>query len=339
MIRARCGMAIAVTALLVTASAAQADVKSQERTQVKFEGMLGRMMNMFGGGRAKEGIVQTVAVKGDRKATMTQDSGTIVDLAEEKVYEVNLKDRSYKVVTFAELRRRMEEARAKAEEEARKAEAREKKEGEKEMEVDFSLKETGQTRTVNGQSCRQIVAVVGVHEKGKTLEASGGIIMTTDMWMAPAIAGMKEVADFEMRYVRKLGLDVAGAADMAQAMAMYPGFRDAMAKFQKERVNMNGTAMQTIMTVQTVMSPEQAAQAKKGDEERPPSAGGALGGLMGRFGRKKAPETKEAEAPASSAAASGGNKTTFMTSTHDLLSVTTSVTAADVEIPAGFRQK
>lgn len=112
-----------------------------------------------------------------------------------------------------------------------------------------------------------------------------------------------------------------------------------MAKFQKERVNMNGTPMQTIMTVQTVMSPDQAAQAKKGGEERPSGAGGALGGLMGRFGRKKAPDIKETEAPASSAAASGGNKTTFMTSTHDSLSVTTSVTATDVEIPVGFKLK
>jgi hypothetical protein len=86
-------------------------------------------MGLFGGSRAKEGLVQTVAVKGDRKATMTQDSGTIVDLAEEKVYEVNLKDRSYKVVTFAELRKKLEEARRKAEEDARKAQAREKKDG------------------------------------------------------------------------------------------------------------------------------------------------------------------------------------------------------------------
>ena len=52
----------------------------------------------------------TVAVKGDRKATMGDTTGQIIDLAEEKIYDLDLKKKSYKVTTFAELRRRMEEA-------------------------------------------------------------------------------------------------------------------------------------------------------------------------------------------------------------------------------------
>ena len=121
--RLRFGAALALVGLLVTAAAVGADVKTSEKSQLKFEGMLGRMMGMFGGKAAKEGVVSTVAVKGDRKITTTGDTAEIVDLAEEKVYELNLKDRTYKVVTFAEMRKQMEEARAKAEEEARKQRA------------------------------------------------------------------------------------------------------------------------------------------------------------------------------------------------------------------------
>ncbi len=333
--RARYGVVIAMAALLAAAAPARADVKAQEKTQVKFEGMLGRMMNLFGGNKAKDGLVQTVIVKGDRKATLTDDTGTIVDLAEEKVYEVNFKNKSYKVVTFAEMRKEIEEQRRKAQEEARKNEDREKKDpNRKEMQVSFDIKETGQKKEINGYACRQIITTIGVHEKGKTLEQAGGILMTVDSWMAPTIAAMKEVADFDLRYAQKLATEPS-ARDLAQAMAMFPGLQEAMEKFKKEKVNMQGTPIQSVMTFQSVMTPEQAAQAKQRDEESP--RGGALGGMLGRFGRKKADDTKSSDAAPTAASSPG--KTTIMTSTNDLLSVATSVTPADLQVPAGFKQK
>ena len=56
-----------------------------------------------------------------------------------------------------------------------------------------------------------------MREKGKTLEQSGGLVMTSDMWLAPKIAAMKEVADFDLRYAQKLAgpmvSGVVGGAD------------------------------------------------------------------------------------------------------------------------------
>ena len=52
------------------AGSAKADVKTRDKSQVKFEGMLGRMVGMFGGKAAKDGVVTTEAVKGDRKVEM-----------------------------------------------------------------------------------------------------------------------------------------------------------------------------------------------------------------------------------------------------------------------------
>ena len=51
---------IAVIACAVGALAAPAfaEVKTRDKTQVKFEGMLGRMLSLFGGKAAKEGSVQ-----------------------------------------------------------------------------------------------------------------------------------------------------------------------------------------------------------------------------------------------------------------------------------------
>lgn len=340
MIRARFGVALAISGLVLAGAAVQADVKSQEKTQVKFEGALGRMMNLFGGKAAKEGLVQTVAVKGDRKATLTEDSGTIVDLAEEKVYDLNFKNKTYKVTTFAELRKQLQEQRAKAEEEARKAQAREEKTqkdpDQKELEVDFTLKETGQKREIRGYACREVLATVAVREKGRKIEQSGGVEMVVSMWLAPTVSAMKESAEFDMRYARKLAEGVVpSAVDLTQMLAMYPGLQKAMERMQKEKVNMDGTAIQTITTFQSVMSPEQA-QAK--ENEKSSSPGGGLGGLMGRFGRKKADDTKPKDgAPA--AAPAGPGRSTIMTATSEILSVATSVDAADLAIPAGFKQK
>ena len=72
---------------------------------------------------------------------------------------------------------------------------------------------------------------ITLREKGKTLEQGGGMVMTSDMWLAPKIAAMKEIADFDLRYAQKLyGGMFAGASaeQMAAAMAMYPMMKEAM---------------------------------------------------------------------------------------------------------------
>jgi hypothetical protein len=335
--RLRVGMALALVGLLVTAAAAGADVKSSSRAQMKFEGMLGRMMGMFGGKAAKEGVVSTVAVKGDRKITTSGDTAQIIDLAEEKVYELSLKDKTYRVVTFAEMRKQMEEARAKAEEEARKQRAAEGKKdpNAKEMEIEFSAKETGQRRQINGFDCRQVVMTMAMHEKGKTLDQAGGMLITFDSWLAPKIAAMKEVTDFDVRYWKKLALDTAmpSAEEMMQAFAMYPGLKDGMARLEKEKVNMDGTPIETIMAIQSVQTKEQAAQ--KQDDQQGGSPAGGLGGMLGRFGKKKE-EPKQADAQPK-AAADSDTRVTIMTATNSLLSVSTSVSADEVAVPATFK--
>ena len=98
-------------------------------------------------------MVSTVAVKGDRKATRGDSNGQIVDLREEKVYDIDFKDKSYKVTTFAEIRRQLEEARKKAAQQAKEApragtRRRAADAKEPQVEIDFSMKESGQRREI-----------------------------------------------------------------------------------------------------------------------------------------------------------------------------------------------
>lgn len=333
----RFGAALALgTAFFVCLSvgALRADVKTEQKTLVKFEGMLGRMMGLFGGKAAREGVVSTVGVKGDRKFTSDGNSGQIIDLNEEKVYDLDIRDKSYKVTTFAEMRRRMEEAAKRAEESARQAEPETKearKEDRPQAEVEFSLKDTGQRKTINGHACREVVMTITVREKGKTLEQSGGIVMTTNSWLTPEIKAVDEIAEFDRRYAEKLeGVSFGASAEqMAAALAMYPLMKQAFAKFEAENVNMEGTAIQTTMTLETVKGAEQMASEEKAKADQP-SASGGVGGLLGGLGRRVARKKAEGDPK---------TRSTFMTSTHEILKVSGEVGASDVAIPAGFRQK
>ena len=307
-----------------------ADVRTEQKTQVQFSGMLGRMMNMFGGKAARDGITSTVAVKGDWKATFNDATSQIIDLNEEKVYDLDLKRRSYKVTTFAEMRRQMEEAQRKAAENASRDEGKpsESTATDKQVEVDFEVKNTGATKTINGFDTRQSVMTITVREKGKTLEQAGGMVLTADMWLTPRVASMQEIADFDARYAKKLygGLMAGVSADqMAAAVALYPMMSDALGKMSSEASKIEGTAITTVMTLEAVKSGDQPAAGEQAQAEARPSRGlsGMLGGLAKRV--KKGDEEPKA-------------RTTFMTSTTEVLTVASEVAPTDLAIPAGFKE-
>jgi uncharacterized protein YfdQ (DUF2303 family) len=327
----------ALALVMATATApAYADVKKEERNQVSFSGMLGRMANFFGGKSAKEGVISSVAVSGDRKMTINgENTGQIVDLREEKIYDLDLRRKTYKVTTFEELRRQMREAEAKARKNASRQPKEEQPQNQgKEMEIDFDIKNTGQTKAINGFDTRQVIATITVREKGKKLEESGGLVMTVDSWLTKAVS-LKEIADFERRYYEKLAGPVSAvdAQQMATAMTMYPGLKEAFARLSRE--DFGGTAIQTTTTVDSVKSAEQtkaAGSAAQSDERaNPASIGGAIGGFMRRRQQQKEQE----------AAAAGVNpaRATFMTINNEVLKIASNVTAADVAMPAGFMER
>jgi hypothetical protein len=329
-------VALGAALLVLSTQSLGADVRADQKTRIEFGGTLGRMMNLFGGKAARDGVVSTVAVKGDRKATMNEQTGQIVDLTEEKVYDLDLKKKSFKVTTFAELRRRMEEAQKKAQEDARKQEGREappsssSASNEKQMDVDVDIRNTGEKKAINGFDTHQVIMTITLREKGKTLAQGGGMVATTDMWLAPRIAAMKEISDFDTRYAQQLyGGMVAGASaeQMAAAMALYPMMKQAMGRMTAEGAKLDGTAILTTLTMDAVKSEEQMAEQTTATEEKPlPGLGGLLGGLA-----KKKIAARNGDDGAKA-------RTTFMTSTNEVLKIATAVSASDVDVPAGLKE-
>jgi hypothetical protein len=340
MSRHRIVAGLMLAALVLSSYSLRADVRADEKSRVEFAGALGRIVNIFGGKAAREGTASTVAVKGDRKATLTESTGQIVDLAEEKIYDLDMKKKSYKVTTFAELRRRMAEARAKAEKDAQKEQKEQGKRAdaapapsESNVEIDFDVKDTGQKKTINGFDTHEVVMTIAVREKGKTLDQSGGLVVAGDTWLAPKIAAMNDIAAFDMRYAQKLyGPMVVGASaeEMAAALAMFPLLAPAIARLRTEGAKMEGTAILTVVTFDAVKSADQmAAEQKEREEDDKASPSGGVSGILGGLAKRAAKKKMEGDVKP---------RSTIMTSTTEVLKVVTDVAAADVAIPAGFKE-
>ena len=336
---------LVVCVLTFSSSTLSADVRSDQRIKFQLGGAMGKLINMFSKG-AREGTTTTVAVKGNRKAMMNGDTtGQIIDLTEEKIYDLDLKKKTYKVTTFAELRRQMEEAQREAAQSAQEERASagnepsqpaEKDPNQKEVEVDFDIKNTGETRTINGFNTTKSVMTVTVREKGKTLNESGGLVMTTDMWMTPNAPSTKELTDFDMKYAQKLyGPTVVGASaqDMAMAMAMYPQIKPALDKARAEGGQMPaGTAILTEMRMESVppgTANQTSAALAAPEQPKKKGFGGMLGGLKKMA--EQAQKNENSEKPA--------QRAIIMTTSVEMLKLTTDVDAASVAMPAGFAEK
>jgi hypothetical protein len=315
---------VALPLIALAAPPAYADVKTRDKTTVKFEGMLGRMFSLFGGSKPTEG---TTVVKGSRKATIGDSVGQIIDLSEEKVYDLDMKKKSYTVTTFDELRRRMREARERAQKEAEK-EPGKKEEAQKptkEFEVDFDVKETGQKKQIAGYDTRQTIVTITVREKGRTLDEAGGFVVTNDLWLAPKVPQLKEIADFDLKYWKQLqGPEVAAmsAEQMSAMLAMFPLVSKAMDRMQKEGDKLSGTPLDTTTAFESVMSKDQLTEAEASGAKN--KGGGGLGGMLAKKILKQ-------EAPKA--------RSTVATTHIEVLQITPSAAPADVAIPADFKEK
>jgi len=315
---------VVIAAIAAVAPALDADVKTRDRTIVRFEGFLGGLMNRAFGGN--DGITSTVAVKGNRMARTVEDQIELVDLGEERIYSLDTRRREYTVRTFAEMRQQMEQARADMQKRSQEMSAEDKQALEdagKNLEFDVDVRETGQKQNLVGQPTREVVLTITMRERGRKLEESGGLVMTNTMWLAPRVGAIDELVAFQMKYFQAVfGGDFAGMGmqSMNAMSAMIPGIGEMAARMAQEQRRLAGTAIQTRMVFETVRSLEQMKQA----EANRGSGGGGIGGaLAGRLMRRNAPQ----------------QRSTTLTTSTEYLSIDTAVTDAELAIPANFRQR
>jgi hypothetical protein len=313
---------VVVTVLALAVPVLRADVKTTQKAQIKLEGMLGRMMR--GGG---DGVTSTVALKGTRKASMNPTTGEIVDLAEQKVYRIDVKKKEYKVLTFEQVRKEWQDAQAEMEKNAgqmQEASGEKPDQPAREMEYVVDVKETGQKKAIAGYDAREVVMTITGKEKGKTLDEGGGYVITDTMWLGPKIAALDEIREFDIKYTKAIYGEEGAAAmqQLAALFAMFAGSQPMMQQMQAEGGKLQGTPLQSTMVLERVKSAEQM----KAAASEQPSGGGGLSGALARRMMGGRGGTQEA-------------RSTVLTMMNEYLTVDTSAADADVAIPAGFKEK
>ena len=124
----------------------------------------------------------------------------------------------------------------------------------------------------------------------------------------------------------------ASAQDMAMAMAMYPQMKPALDKMRAEGSKIEGTAILTDIKMEAVPpgTANQTVGSAPAPEEPPKKGfGGMLGGLK-KMAEQSADEQQGGAKP---------ERAIIMTTSVEMLKLTTDVDAASVAMPAGFTEK
>jgi len=209
--------------ILLSSSAAlvRADFTYQETTQMTGGSMV-TMLRALGPltRSAREPIVSTHIIKGNRMATVTKDRISVIDLDRENITTIDTAKKTYSVMTFAEMKQAMEDA-------AKRMQGRQKSKGHGDVQAQFkiSAKATGQSKMAQGLNAKEMLITMAMESTNTKTGDAGAMEITTDAWYAP-VPGYGEVKEFHKKMAAKLG-DMFGSGmqqitQMAAAKAGRP---------------------------------------------------------------------------------------------------------------------
>jgi len=331
---------------LACSTALLADFQYQQTTKIT-GGSMQSMMRVAGAfsKQAREPIVSEMYVKGNRMATVTRGSTSVIDLDKETITTIDSDKKQYSVMTFQQMKQAMDDAMAKAK--GQKADG-----SGADMKFKAAVKETGAGKQISGLDTKEFILTLAAETTDKKSGQSGTFNMTNDMWMAADIRGYQEVRDFQIRMAQKLGSVFGGAGMGAMAMGG-ADMAKGMAEMTREMSKLKGVPVLTVMRMGSSADGQPlpaASEAPAAAETKSPDmkeAGGkaaasaALGRLggIGGFGRKKKQEEPPAQQEAEQKQATAAGPAILMESTTEFSGFSsTAVDSSKFDVPAGFKQ-
>jgi hypothetical protein len=323
--------------LALTAGSLLADFSYKETSQIT-GGAMASLMHMAGvfSRQAREPIETTVAVQGDRMVHRSASSATVIDLGSQTITTIDMQRRTYSVMTFDEMKQILEQF------------SQGRQNGGAQPNIKVSVQNTGSTKQIAGYAATEMILKMDMQNTDPKTGQTSTMTVTSDMWIAPAVAGYDEVRAFQRRMAEKLAWAPGGNMFMSN-----PQVSQGMAQMYREAGKLDGVPVITTIAMSGTgasggTAPAgDAGQQTAGQQQtaQQPSLGGALGGLSSRLGgfgglgRKKQQPAQDTQAspqqPADGSAASGS-----------LLEMTTEVSgfssaAVDASlfaIPPGFKK-
>lgn len=279
-------------ALLACSATLCADLSYVETTNLTGGSMAGAMKfaGKLGGGGFNN--MQThVYVSGDLLARIDERTGSIINLKDQTVTNIDYKRGEYSVMTFAEMRQAIEQAQAEAR--AKMEKQKKKNDGDVQMKFNVDVKDPGRTAVVSGFKAKEMILLITAEFADQKNGNSGAMNIATNMWMSTEIPGYKEMQDF----YRRMSESIAWNPSSSMLAGMQEGFDmgESMAKLQEHAAKLEGATVKQIMRMGG--SSDGLQQLTQEDQEKVAAAQeqngggsgvlkGALGGFGG-FGRKK----------------------------------------------------
>jgi len=305
--------------LLLLASASFADVTRKQTVTSQFMGASEGTTTQYYSGdhHATESTMRwTSGFMKTASGGKPVESGTIVRLDKQVVWTLSPKDKTYQEMTFAEFRDMMKKGIT----EANQAQQEHPDTVAEEM-YSWTVqdKSDSQAKVIHGWNCKNVdLEATGVNKK----DSLDKVVITINLWNSSDVPGVKEMADFNLRYMQALGLGQE---------ALTPGLNQASLLYQKQFSQLIEASKKA------PGEPVQSLMEIKHYQLKGPDIGKAVGEgvkneLMGKlpFGKKKAAAP---EKPVY-------DWNVKFSTTSELTEATMSaVDAAKFEIPAGYKLK
>ena len=286
--------------------------------------MMASMMKVAGvfSKQAREPVHSTVSVKGNVMMRRSANTGSIIDLDAQTITTIDFQKKTYSVMTFDEMKQMLERM------------SEQMKQNDKgQMNFKVSADNTGKTQQVAGLEAKELVLKMEMQATDNQSGQTGSMVITTDMWMAPAVSGYEEVRAFHKRMAEKINWTPGGGMFMSR-----PDVSKGMAEVSKEMANLDGVPVLQFTTMGGPGTTPAGGQANSASSDQAqsqpkPSFGGLLGGAIGVRRSKSSSD----QPPPQSGNGSGSGSLLEMKTELSGFSAN-AVDSAQMSVPAGFKK-
>ena len=146
-----------------------------------------------------------------------QETAEIVRLDKELFWNLDIKEKEYTELTFAEMKAQFEKGLAEAQKERAKEEDKQQNDSIQttaEVRVDV----TGKSQTLLGYKADQVIITMLFKGEDTATGKSGGMRMEMDMWLAKDVPGYQEYQNYQKTLAEKLGFVGHGQGSVDDAL-------------------------------------------------------------------------------------------------------------------------
>jgi hypothetical protein len=342
-------VSVCACAVLLVSPAVRADITMEEHLSTQGAGVMsmanmqGKSVTTISGNRSRRESEIQMQSKLVNMFNRGGPTAEIVRLDEDKVYELQLKKKTYTETSLAEQRERLQ----KTLEQQQQAQAQQQQSG---SGVDESkcewlppkvdVKRTGEKGTFAGFQAERVVVSAVQSCKVKDTPQVCDFAMSFDQWLAADFDGDREALAYQRAYAEKLGIPAAGSRDFAErAEALFGRYKDLWRDLGAKLKDLKGYPVKSSVgfAVGGAQCQSRGGADSEGSSARP-GAGGIAGALGGFLNRKKE-KSAEAQPAASAPATLPNGLVPLMTVTSELVSVSHAAASPQTfEVPADYKK-